>query len=239
MDGFSYFNIFETKGIEYLIIISFFAILIPFWIILNKQSRRRRLAAKVTGALKSGDIRIPQGVFFSKNHTWAHLEKSGIARIGLDDLLVHVVGDVSLLNLVKPGDSIRKGDPVAQIFHDDKNLTILSPVSGQIVRNNSQLSGRPEILNDDPFRQGWINQIRPSDWMDETRGFYLAEAATDWIAGELKRFKDFLVGSAGKYSSESSLVALQDGGELREQILAEMPDELWQDFQKQFLSTLD
>ena len=45
MDGFSYNNIFETKGIEYLVVIAFFALLIPFWITLNKQ-------AKITGQIQ-------------------------------------------------------------------------------------------------------------------------------------------------------------------------------------------
>ena len=51
MDGFTYHNIFDTKGIEYLVIIAFFAILIPFWMLLNKQIRISKEIQKTLGTL--------------------------------------------------------------------------------------------------------------------------------------------------------------------------------------------
>ena len=72
--------------------------------------------------------------------------------------------------------------------------------------------------------------------MAETKSYFLAEEATNWSAKELDRFKDFIAGGAmKKYSSEPSLMVLQDGGELRDNILSELPDEVWKDFQKEFL----
>jgi glycine cleavage system H protein len=53
------------------------------------------------------------------------------------------------------------------------------------------------------------------------------------------RLKDFLVGSIGRNSAETSGIILQDGGELRDHALAELPDEMWKDFQKNFLSRVD
>ena len=66
--------------------------------------------------------------------------------------------------------------------------------------------------------------------------YYLAEEAIDWSKKELERFKDFLAVSMKKYSPETSMVILQDGGELCDQPLSELPDEVWQDFQKSFLN---
>lgn len=238
MDGFSYSNIFETKGIEYLAIIAFFAILIPFWIILNRQAKTRRLQ-KLAGTLSPETLRIPQGLFFSRNHTWTHLERSGIAKIGLDDMLIRITGDIKVINHAKPGDSIRKGELLAQIDHNGKQLRVYSPVSGEVKCANPLLSEQPEIMNEDPFRKGWIYQVIPSNWVEETRSYYLAGEATSWMSKELVRFKDFLMLSAGKNSIETSGIILQDGGELRDNTLAEMPDELWQDFQKNFMSRTD
>ena len=109
MDGFSYNNIFETKGIEYIIIIAFLVLIIPFWIIINKQAGLKGRYKKAFGILTAGILRIPQGMFYSKNHTWAHLEKSGIAKVGLDDFLLHITGEVKFSNLKNPGDIINKG----------------------------------------------------------------------------------------------------------------------------------
>ncbi|MCK4990698.1 MAG: hypothetical protein KAS29_09435, partial [Bacteroidales bacterium] len=91
--------------------------------------------------------------------------------------------------------------------------------------------------NDDPYDQGWIYQIKPSNWMKETNSYYLADQASDWSKKEFVRFKDFLNGGAmRKFSSEPSMVLLQDGGEIRENVLSELPNEVWEDFQEEFLN---
>ncbi|MCK5277488.1 MAG: hypothetical protein KAK04_03105, partial [Cyclobacteriaceae bacterium] len=85
---------------------------------------------------------------------------------------------------------------------------------------------------------GWIYKIKPSNWIAETNSYYLAEEATNWSIKELERFKDFLSGGPMRqYSSEPSLILLQDGGELRDNILSELPNEVWKDFQLEFLDS--
>ena len=130
MDGFIYTDIFETKGIEYLIIISFLAILILFWIILNKQTEVTHRIHKVMGALTARILRIPHGLFYSKNHTWAYLEKSGNAKVGLDDFLLQIVGNVKVNHLKFPGEKLRKDEILAEIYQNGKRLRIISPISG-------------------------------------------------------------------------------------------------------------
>ncbi len=239
MDGFTYNNIFETKGIEYLAIIIFFAILIPFWFILNKQKKLTKQIQKTLGILTANVLKIPQGLFYSKNHTWTHLEKSGIAKVGLDDLLLHLTGEVKFSNLKKPGASVRKGELIAELNHADKLLKVYSPISGEIIVTNTLLNSEPGIVNEDPYIKGWIYKVRPFNWVAETNSYYLAADATDWSVKELERFKDFLSESIGKYSSDPARVILQDGGELRDQPLSELPDEVWQDFQLNFLGSKD
>ncbi|MBE3093792.1 MAG: glycine cleavage system protein H, partial [Actinobacteria bacterium] len=145
MDGFSYNNIFETKGIEYLIIIAFLAMIIPFWIIINRQAVIKRQIRNAIGILSSGILRIPLGLFYSKNHTWAHLEKSGIANVGLDDFLLHLTGEVKFSNLKKPGNFINKGELLADIDQNGKLLQIYSPLSGRIMNTNTMLYESPGV----------------------------------------------------------------------------------------------
>jgi glycine cleavage system H protein len=236
MDGFTYTDIFATKGMEYIIIIVFLIILIPFWIIMNKQSRIAKQIHRVIGVLTANLLRIPQGMFYSKNHTWAFLAKSGNAKIGLDDFLLQIVGDVNVSHLKFPGEKIRKGEVLAEIDQNGKRLRITSPVSGEIVNVNNSIKESPEILQEDPYGKGWIYAIKPSDWKSETQSYYLGGEASNWITNELVRFKDFLSVSLGKYSSEPSLVTFQEGGELRQNILSELDDKIWEDFQESFLN---
>jgi len=236
MDGFSYHNIFETKGIEYLAIIGFFLLLIPFWIILNRQVVTRKIKQFI-GVLTANVLKIPQGVFFNKNHTWTHLERSGSARVGLDDLLFHITGAVNFNQLKNPGDVIRKGDLLTEVDQNGKILRIFSPISGKILASNVLLKDNPELSSEDPYGKGWIYKIKPSDWIAETNSCYLAEEATQWSKTELDRFKDFMANSAVKYGANPSFTVMQDGGELCDNVLSELPNEVWQDFQKEFLDS--
>jgi glycine cleavage system H protein len=235
MDGYSYTNIFETKGIEYLIIIAFLIMLIPFWILLNKQVKISKQIQKVLGNLSANILRIPQGLFYSKNHTWAHLLESGIAKVGLDDLLLHITGEVKFGKLRNPGDVVNKGDLLTVIDQNGKQLEIFSPISGKILHTNTLLKENPELLNVDPYNKGWIYKIRPTNWIKDTYNYHLAEDATDWSAKELERYKDFLAVTMDKYSPETARIILQDGGEIIDHSLSELPGEIWQDFQKEFL----
>ena len=236
MEGFTYNNIFEMKGIEYLAIVAFFAILIPFWLLLNKQVKNKKQLQKSLGSLSPNSLQIPQGLFFSRFHTWTHLERSGVAKVGLDDLLVHITGEVKLSRLLDSGERIKKGDFLGEIVQDDKRLKIYSPISGEIVESNSLLIKNPELLNEDPYQKGWMYKIKPISWVTDTQSYFLAEDASLWARQELDRFKDFLAESIVKYSPDPTSVVLQDGGELRDQPLSELPNEVWQDFQQNFMS---
>lgn len=235
MNGFSYSNIFETKGIEYLVVIAFLVLLIPFWLLLNKKNTFSGHFQKVLGILTAKTLKIPQGVLFGHNHTWAHLDMSGIAQVGLDDLLMHITGAVKFSNLRNPGENIMKGDLLAELEHQGKKLRIFSPVSGEITDTNAVITENPELLSEDPYGKGWMYKLKPAHWNAETNGYYLAEDATNWMGKELERFKDFLSG-AGSLSSESARLVLQDGGELRDHSLSDLPDEVWHSFQQNFLN---
>ena len=235
MDGYSYNNIFETKGIEYLIIITFLLMIIPFWIVINRQVSLKTQIRNAIGILSENILRIPKGLLFNKNHTWVHLGKSGVADVGIDDFLLHVTGEVKFTGMKEPGTFIRKGEVLAGIEHNGKILKVYSPISGRVEKTNRLLTEDPQAINDDPYEKGWICKINPAGWMEETDSYLLADEALAWTKAELQRFKDFIAGSVRKYSPEASLVLLQDGGELCDRPLAELPDEIWHDFQKSFL----
>jgi glycine cleavage system H protein len=236
MEGFTYTNIFETKGIEYLVIISFFVVLVPLWLFFNKRAKPEAVMQKAKGFIAAKSLRIPQGVFFSKYHTWAHLEKNGDAHVGLDDLLLHITGDVKLTQFKKPGEHIRKGELFAKIRYNGHSLDVLSPVTGEVTQTNSELETNPGLIKIDPYQLGWIYSIKPENWKTDTDSYYLAEDATNWAIQELERFKDFLAVSASRVMPQPFGVVMQDGGELEEKPLSKFPKEVWDDFQKNFLS---
>lgn len=237
MEGFSIVDIYDTKGMEYIFVIGYLLLLIVFWKVASNPQRVYQQIREVVSILSAKILRIPQGIYFNKNHTWAHMGQSGVAKVGLDDFLQHVIGNIRLTNLKKPGESVQKGELLAAINQDGKVLNVYSPISGEVSEINSMLTEKPEILNSDPYDQGWIYQIKPSNWLKETQTCYLSEKATEWSKKEIVRFKDFLSrGAMRRFANEPSMVLLQDGGEIRENVLSELPDEVWEDFQKEFLN---
>jgi glycine cleavage system H protein len=238
MEGFSYTNIFDTKGIEYIIIIFFFLILIPFWIIMNRKSEAVKQIQQAVNVFTASVLRVPKGLLFSKNHAWVHLEKSGDTKIGIDDFLLHIVGEIRLIMLKSEGGKICKGDVIAEIEQRGKRLKILSPVSGMIIGTNSVIAENAEIMVSDPYGEGWIYAIQPSNWKAETSGFYFADEAVQWIGNELQRFKDFLSVTLSK-NSETPMLVFQEGGELQMNPLEGLNPEVWNDFQNEFLDQMD
>jgi glycine cleavage system H protein len=239
MDGFSYHNIFETKGIEYLIIIAFLLLIVPFWFFINRKVSIRSQFKGAAGSFTTGILSIPLGLLFSKNHTWAHLEKSGIAEVGIDYFTTHVAGAVKLCNLRDNGSFIKRGDHIADIGQSGKLLHIYSPISGKVTDTNSLLFEMPQMINEDPYDKGWIYKISPSNWVEETSKYYLADEALAWSKMELQRFKDFLAVSLSSQSPGVSMAILQDGGELCDMPLSGLPEKTWEEFQESFLNLSD
>jgi len=236
MDGFSYNNIFETKGIEYLIIIGFLLLIIPFWLAINRTSALSKQLRSTFGVLTAAILRIPEGLYFNRNHTWTFMEKSGLAKIGVDDFLLHVTGDLRMNTIYREGDIIKRGDLIVLADKGEKILRIYSPVSGTITGTNPLLEEEPSVVMNDPYERGWLYRIKPSNWIAETSSSYVAAEAIAWTKRELEKFKDFLAESIKSHTPEISMVTLQDGGELIDRPLSEMPDEVWQDFQRSFLN---
>jgi len=233
MNPYSYVNIFDTKGIEYLVVIGFLLLIIPFWRWLNQPVRMKSRAGDLLESLTTQVLRIPKGLLYSLNHTWAHLEKAGMATVGMDDLLLHLTGGVEVRFLKDQQEKIRKGEPVAELVQDGKKMLVTSPISGTIVRKHQSLAEEPGGLLEDPYR-AWLLKIEPDQWQQETGDFLMGEAAVQWNKDELGRFKDFMAASP-ELSSPESQVALQAGGELIDHPLSGLGQETWNRFQEMFL----
>ena len=237
MEGFSLVDIYDTKGTEYLFVIGYLVILIIFWRLMRNPGKVLSQIKDAVSTLSVKILNIPQGIYFSKNHTWTHLGESGAAKVGVDDFLQHIIGNLRLSGWKEPGDIIKKGELLAEIEQDGKQLKVYSPISGEVLETNGMILESPDVINADPYDKGWLYQVKPSNWMNETSSCLIAEKATEWADKELTRFKDFLsLGAMRKYSSEPAMMMLQDGGEIRDNVLSELPEEVWKDFQEEFLN---
>jgi len=86
MDGYHYYNLFETKGLEYLLTIVFFLMLIPFWIILNKKAKPA-MATQAVPNIFGNISTIPQQFYMALNQIWVQPFEGNQIRLGFNDLI--------------------------------------------------------------------------------------------------------------------------------------------------------
>jgi glycine cleavage system H lipoate-binding protein/ABC-type phosphate transport system substrate-binding protein len=187
--------------------------------------------------LNENTIDIPKGIYFDKTHTWAFMEQDGNVRVGIDDFLQHVTGKLTNIRMKEAGESVRKGEAILTVIRDGKQLNIYSPISGTIVDHNESLVTDTTIVNSSPFFKGWVYQIEPKNWLREVQFMFLGQKYVDWLQDEFIRLKDFIAHSANSDKLSYAHVVLQDGGELIDNVLADLGPEVWEDFQTKFIDT--
>jgi glycine cleavage system H lipoate-binding protein len=192
---------------------------------------------ETTPALNENSILAPRGLYYDKTHTWAFMEPEGMVKIGIDDFIKHVTGPLTQLKLKSPGERVRKGERILTIIRDGKQLNLYSPISGFIRKQNESLLTTPSKISTAPFTEGWIYQIEPGNWMREASFMFMFEKYREWLEDEFVRLKDFLAASANSNTVVYQHIVLQDGGELKDNVLSDLGPEVWEDFQTRFIDT--
>jgi len=136
-----------------------------------------------------------------------------------------------------PGEKVKKGEQLFSIIQQGKQLDIYAPISGIIKDYNHILSEKTSIINSSPYSNGWVYLIEPTNWTRELRFLLMGEKYKEWLKNEFSRLKDFLALSVKGDNVNDAHIVLQDGGELKDGILAELGPNVWEDFQTQFIDT--
>ncbi len=216
------------------------AVLLVVAVVRFKRKQKAGIVSEdieLTPALNVQSIDAPAGLYYDKTHTWAFMEKDGQVKIGINDFLQHITGSFTQVKMKTPGEKVRKGEKIFTINREGKQLEICSPVSGYIRQRNEELFSEPEKLNSSPYSGGWVYQIEPANWLRETRLMFMADKFKEWLDDEFIRLKDFLATSANSNAVVYNHLVLQDGGELTDNVLADLGPEVWEDFQAHFLDT--
>ncbi|MFC2111275.1 glycine cleavage system protein H, partial [Bacteroidota bacterium] len=182
-------------------------------------------------------VKVPKGLYFDKTHTWAFMEKDGVVRVGIDDFLQHITGPLTRIKMKNSGEKIKKGDHILSIIQNGKQLHINSPISGIISSQNETLNTNSSIMNSSPYSDGWVYMIEPTNWLREIQFLFMEKKYKEWLKIEFSRLKDFLAVSIRPRTVEYAHSVLQDGGELKGSILANLGPEVWEDFQTNFIDT--
>jgi len=155
-------DIFATKGIEYLIVIAYLALLIGFWQLLRtpRVAVAARHAAHRVGSALRGLFEVRDDRYFHQGHTWVGQPQADIVRVGIDDFAQKLVGAPDGFDLPSVGSTVRQGMRAWRLQVDDRQLDMLSPIDGEVVGVNQAVLDSPTIVSEDPYDRGWLLEVR-------------------------------------------------------------------------------
>lgn len=108
---------------------------------------------------------VPEDLRYSEEHEWARVEGE-LVRIGITDYAQHQLGDVVYVELPERGDSFGFMEPFGVIESVKAASDLYAPVAGTVVEINAELEDAPELVNEDPYGDGWMIVIEPDDLSD-------------------------------------------------------------------------
>ena len=105
---------------------------------------------------------IPKNLLFTKDHEWARVENS-IVTIGITDFAQSELGDIIFVEFPEIGDMVDVGSSAGTIEAIKTVTDIFSPVKGKIIEINNGIDNSPEVMNTDPYGDGWLMKIELTD----------------------------------------------------------------------------
>jgi len=105
---------------------------------------------------------IPDDLKYTREHEWAR-SKGGRVVVGITDFAQDQLGDVVYVELPAVGDEVKKGESFGVVESTKAVSDLFAPVSGKVVEVNDPLVETPETVNEDPYEEGWLIAIEPSD----------------------------------------------------------------------------
>ena len=120
---------------------------------------------------------IPADLGYTAEHEWVRIT-DGVARIGITDYAQDALGDVVFVTLPEAGTTVEAGQTCGEVESTKSVSDVYAPVTGTVVERNEALDGAPELVNSDPYGEGWMFSVRPDSPVgpDSPGGLLDAEA---------------------------------------------------------------
>jgi glycine cleavage system H protein len=109
------------------------------------------------------ELEYPQDLHYTAEHEWVRTGSDGVVRIGITAFAQEALGDVVFVSLPAVGDTVTAGDSCGEVESTKSVSDVYAPVSGEVVAVNEALDSAPELVNTDPYGQGWMYEIKVSD----------------------------------------------------------------------------
>ncbi len=128
-------------------------------------------------------MQIPEELRYAENHEWARVLDDGSVRVGITDYAQDALGDIVFVELPELGAAYGSGESFGEVESTKSVSDVYAPVAGEIVGRNEALEDTPELINSDPYGEGWFVVIHPAE--DASLDHLMDAAAyAEYTAGE-------------------------------------------------------
>ncbi|MGI9136937.1 MAG: glycine cleavage system protein GcvH [Candidatus Nanopelagicales bacterium] len=108
----------------------------------------------------------PEDLRYTAEHEWVRSGVDGSVRIGITHYAQDSLGDIVYVSAPAVGEPVSGGETCGEVESTKSVSDIYAPVSGEVVARNDALDASPELMNSDPYGEGWLIEVRPSDVSD-------------------------------------------------------------------------
>ncbi len=130
---------------------------------------------------------FPDDLYYHEKYAWAKVEEGNKVRVGLTDIFQKEAGDVVYVDLPFQGDDVEQGETCGKIQSSKWIGKLISPVCGAILEVNAELEDDSTLINKDPYGDGWIMVLEPSNLEVDLKNLMRADGLDSWVEAELKR----------------------------------------------------
>ncbi len=130
--------------------------------------------------LKVGDYEVKEGLHYSKEHEWVKVE-NGTCRVGINDYAQKKLHEVVYADLPKVGLHVSQMDSLGTVESVKAVADLFSPISGEVKEANDKLKDNPELINKEPYDEGWIAILKPSKLQEDLNNLMEATSYADYL----------------------------------------------------------
>jgi len=107
----------------------------------------------------------PADLKYTSEHEWIRStgESAGAVRVGITEFAQDALGDIVYVSLPEVGDEVEGGSPVGELESTKSVSDVYAPITGKVVARNEALEASPELVNSEPYGEGWLFELEPAD----------------------------------------------------------------------------
>jgi len=218
-----------------LIVLAFFVALITMDYLVTRQRLAREAKALATAAVPAVEpawvagYQMPETLYYHRGHTWARPLDADTVVIGVDDFARRLIGPAAAVKAPSRGDWLHQGGRAFALKLDGKVADLISPVEGEVIDVNREVTQKPSLTGEDPYGRGWVLKVKAPNLASNLRNLLSGRLARKWMEDSREALELRLMALSGS--------VLQDGGEPASDLSHHLARADWERLAHEFLLT--